>query len=390
MIDGNRSIDNENVVLIKRAFREYYFNYTNLLEIPEHIEQREFGYVTFGSGMVRHLSFRNKGDLIATLVHDVPADFYCSNAYYRFPSYSMQEKQWLGADLIFDIDAKDLQLPCEPSHSYFICTRCREVSSNKSIVCKTCKNTTFNKTSIPCNKCIFALKKEVSRLIAFLTNDLGIEEKSTLVHFSGNNGFHIVASDKSFHLLDHEARSDIVGYITGKSLMIESIGVRKRNDLSGNDFLIKFPKSGLTYGWRKLIAEKLDIDQASAVKLNNLIRRSGGYEGFKVEVGKLTKTFGVKVDPLVTMDIHRIFRMPGTINSKSGLIKMRCNDLESFDPLSDSCLLGDKSVKIKTNVTSQINFKLRGESFRLKERILDLPLFAAVYLICKGIAEVTN
>lgn len=66
MIGGNKSIENESIALVKSAFREYYFNHTNLLETPEHLEQREFGYVSFGSGMIRHLSFRNKGDLIAT------------------------------------------------------------------------------------------------------------------------------------------------------------------------------------------------------------------------------------------------------------------------------------------------------------------------------------
>jgi len=389
LIGRNKSEENENIAVVKDAFKEYYFNHINLLETPEHLEQHEFGYVTFGSGMTRHLSFRNKGDLIATLVRDVPTDFYCSNAYYRFPTYPMKEKQWLGADLIFDIDAEDLQLPCELSHSYFICTRCNEVSV-KSEVCEFCKNTVFNKTSIPCDKCIIALKKEVRRLATVLTNDLGIEEKFITIHFSGNNGFHIVASDKSFHLLGPEARSDIVSYLIGTNMMTESIGVRKARDRSGSDFLIKFPKSGLSYGWRKRIADRFGIDQASVLKLNNIVQRNGGYEGFKAELGKMTKSLGVKVDPQVTMDVHRIFRMPGTINSKSGLVKMRCIDLDSFDPMTHSCLLGDKDVKVKTHISSQIYFKLKGKSFKLKEKIIELPLFAAVYLVCKGLAEITN
>lgn len=386
-MSGNKSTD-KSTALLKSAFREYYFNYSKLLEIPEHLEQREFGYMPFGSGMIRHLSFRNRGDLLATLIRNVPADVYCSNAFYRFPTYPMQEKHWFGADLIFDIDAKDLHLPCELSHSYFICARCGEVSIAKSEECKFCKTTNLDQTSIPCYKCIFALKKEVRRLTAILTNDLGIEEKSVSVYFSGNNGFHIVASDKSFHLLGPEARSDIVSYLSGTNLMTESIGVRKGRAQSGSDFLIKFPKSGISYGWRKLIADKLGIDQASVVKLNNVVQRNGGYEGFKAEIGKMAKTLGVKVDPQVTMDIHRIFRMPGTINSKSGLVKMRCNDFESLDPLNDSCLLGDNEVKVNTKVSSQINFKLKGQSFRIKENNLKLPLFAAVYLICKGLAEI--
>jgi DNA primase small subunit len=388
-MSGNKSTEKSGA-LVKSAFREYYFNYSKLLEIPEHLEQREFGYMPFGSGMIRHLSFRNRGDILATLIRDVPADVYCSNAYYRFPTYPMQEKHWFGADLIFDIDAKDLHLPCELSHSYFICARCSEVSSTKSEVCESCKSTTLNQTSIPCSKCIFALKKEVRRLIVVLTTDLGIEEKSVSVYFSGNNGFHIVVADKSFNPLDSVARSDVVSYLAGTNIMTESIGVRKSRDHNGNDFLIRFPKSGLSYGWRKAIADKLVIDQSSVVKLGNIVLRNGGYEGFKSELGKMSRTLGVRIDPQVTMDVHRIFRMPGSINSKSGLVKMRCDDFESFDPLNDSCLLGDKEVKVKTKASSQINFKLKGESFKVREKILKLPLFAAVYLVCKRLAEVTN
>jgi DNA primase small subunit len=388
-MSGNKSTD-KSTALLKSAFREYYFRYSKLLEIPELLEQREFGYMPFGSGMIRHLSFRNRGDVLATLIRDVPADVYCSNAYYRFPTYPMQEKHWFGADLIFDIDAKDLHLPCELSHSYFICSKCGEVSNAKSEVCESCKSTTLNQTSIPCGKCIFALKKEVRRLIAVLTTDLGIDEKSVSVYFSGNNGFHVVVSDKSFNPLDSVARSDIVSYLAGTNIMTESIGVRKSRDHSGNDFLIKFPKSGLSYGWRKAIADKLAIDQSSLVKLSNIVLRNGGYEGFKSEIGKMAKTLGVKIDPQVTMDVHRIFRMPGTINSKSGLIKMRCDDFESFDPMNDSCLLGDREVKVKTKVSSQINFKLKGQAFRIRENNLKLPLFAAVYLICKGLAQGTE
>jgi DNA primase small subunit len=131
----------------------------------------------------------------------------------------------------------------------------------------------LNKTSIPCDKCIIALKREVRRLTTVLTNDLGIEEKFFTIHFSGNNGFHIVASDKSFHVLGPEARSDIVSYLIGTNMMTESIGVRKGRDRSGSDFLIKFPKSGLSYGWRKRIADRLGIEQASVLKLNNIVQR---------------------------------------------------------------------------------------------------------------------
>ncbi|WP_415283707.1 hypothetical protein [Candidatus Nitrososphaera sp. FF02] len=111
---------------VRAAFREYYFKQSKMIEAPDEVEKREFGYAQFGArGMVRHLSFKNMGELVATLITQVPSDVYCSNALYRFPTLPMQEKQWLGADLIFDIDGKDLNLPCVPSHSYPVCSNCR-------------------------------------------------------------------------------------------------------------------------------------------------------------------------------------------------------------------------------------------------------------------------
>jgi DNA primase small subunit len=209
------------------------------------------------------------------------------------------------------------------------------------------------------------------------------------VYFSGNNGFHLFVSEKSFRPLSAEARSDIASYLKGTSLMTESIGVRKVNSNSGPDFLIKFPKSGISYGWRKMVAAKLGVNQSSVVKLSHIVQRNGGYEGFKSELANVAKNLGVRIDPQVTMDLHRIFRMPGTINSKSGLVKMKCNDFESFDPLTDSCLLGSREVEIKINVPSPVGIKLGGQSFRLRKQTMRLPLFAAVYLICKDLAEVT-
>src|ERR671925_402540 len=116
---SSKSIE-KSITLVRSAFKEYYFRHSENIEVPERMEEREFGYMQFGSGMIRHFGFRNIGELLATLIKEVPSDVYCSNAYYRFPTYPMHEKQWIGADLIFDIDAKDLHLACEPTHSYFI------------------------------------------------------------------------------------------------------------------------------------------------------------------------------------------------------------------------------------------------------------------------------
>ncbi|MGI0039641.1 MAG: hypothetical protein ACREAO_07480, partial [Nitrososphaera sp.] len=57
-----------NAEVIRSAFREYYFKQKSI-HAPDAIDQREFGYSQFGvHGMVRHLSFKSIGELIATLV----------------------------------------------------------------------------------------------------------------------------------------------------------------------------------------------------------------------------------------------------------------------------------------------------------------------------------
>jgi len=377
----------KNIPVLRGAFREYYFKQARAAEEPVKMEQREFGYAQFGQhGMTRHLSFGSIKELHAMLVKEVPSDVYCSNAYYRSPTLPMQEKQWQGADLIFDIDGKDLDLPCVPSHTYTICTSCNHASAPsdvKEYSCPSCSGKKAEQVSIPCSKCIEGSKKEVRRLTEFLTGDLGMQRENIRVYFSGNNGFHIQIADDEYVPLDPQARSDIVGYLSGTGLMAESVGVRKGRE--ENMSFIKFPRGGVDYGWRGRIADKLKIDSTSIIKLKHIVDQKGGYAGFKAELDRMTKDMGVRIDPQVTTDVHRIFRMPGTLNSKSGLAKTRCADLESFNPFNDACLLGVGKISVK--VKTHVKLKLKGESFNISKESAELPAFAAVYLICKNLAE---
>jgi DNA primase small subunit len=317
----------------------------------------------------------------------VPSDIYCSNAYYRFPTYPMQEKQWLGADLIFDIDGKDLHLPCILSHTYLVCANCGHASSStpdekKEYICSACTGKKADNVSIPCFKCIDGSKKEVKLLIEILTDELGMLRDDIHVYFSGNNGFHIQVNDNAYVPLDSQARSDLVGYLSGSGLMAESVGVRKGN--AENMSFIKFPKSGLAYGWRGKIADKLKIDSSSIIKLQHIVEQKGGYIPFKTYVDRMARDMGVRIDPQVSIDVHRVFRMPGTLNSKSGLAKMKCDDLGSFDPFVDACLLGDSKVTVR--VKTPVRLKLRNKQFNISNESAELPEYAAIYLICKGLA----
>ncbi|MGH9909400.1 MAG: DNA primase small subunit domain-containing protein, partial [Nitrososphaerales archaeon] len=64
--------------LVKQAFKEFYFKHAGHIETPLRIEEREFGYMQFNNGMIRHLSFKDRGELNAHLLKDIPSDVYCS------------------------------------------------------------------------------------------------------------------------------------------------------------------------------------------------------------------------------------------------------------------------------------------------------------------------
>lgn len=379
---GTHTID-----LVRNAFREYYFRTKQVVE-PANIAQREFGYSLFREkGMNRHISFGNMGELIATLVREAPADVYCSNAWYRFPTRAMQEKEWLGADLIFDIDGKDLDLPCVASHSYVTCTSCnyadRLQESKLPFACPSCKGTKSDQVSIPCAKCVEATKSELKGLIRFLTEDFGIDSRSIMTYFSGNNGFHVHVYDAQFGSLDAHARSDLAGYVAGAGLIPESIGVRK--GAPGSVCVVKFPRGGIGYGWRKRIADKLKVEGSSTVRLYNTVANLGGYQSFRSELDRMARDIGIRIDAQVTSDVHRIFRMPGTLNGKSGLAKSRCLDIDSFVPSADACVLGDAMVSVK--LKCPVKFRLRNKTYNLSKEKSELPTYAAVYLVCKQIAE---
>ena len=108
---------------------------------------------------------------------------------------------------------------------------------------------------------------------------------------------------------------------------------------------------------------------------------------FKKLLDDVSQQIGVKIDPNVTMDIHRIFRLPGSINSKSGLTKILCTDITKFDPYTDACFLNDNSVEILANCP--IEFKLKNKKFGpyLNQKI-SVPTYAAAYMICKKLATI--
>jgi DNA primase small subunit len=364
---------------LEETFKQYYFDHFDFIHIPDRSLEREYGYKKFNSGMVRHISLKTDKDLHLMLMTNVPSDVFCSNAYYTFPNLPMAEKDWKEADLIFDIDAKDLNLSCRKDHTCVKCLSCGEVSLLHD-TCPKCKSNKLDLLSLTCDNCISGVKKEVLNLIKILTNDLQIDDKNVRTSFSGNEGFHLYVANSSYNQLGSKERGDLIDYIMFRRVMPERFGFKKENPLRHT-----FPELDEA-GWRGRVAKELFGSKSKRSKAITKIISDGklAYQQILEEIGK--NSIGIKIDPNVTVDIHRIFRLEGSLNSKSGLAKLACENIERFDPYTESCLIDDSSVEVSANFP--IEFRLKNTKFGpyTNEKV-SVPKYAAAYMLCKGIAS---
>ena len=363
------------------AFKQYYFDHFDLIHVPNRSSEREFGYKKFNSGMIRHISLKTDKDLRLLLMTNVPSDVFCSNAYYFFPNLSMGEKDWKEADLIFDIDAKDLNMSCRKEHTCIKCLSCNEVSLMQDI-CPKCKSNKLDLVSLPCKNCVSGLKKETLNLIKILTADLQIPRENILVSFSGNDGFHLYVANSTYNTLGSKERSDLCDYIMFRRAIPEAFGFKKANPSRS-----LFPELAES-GWRGRVAADLFGSKSNRSKgVTKII--SDGYYAYRQRLEEMGKnSIGIRIDPNVTVDIHRIFRLEGSLNSKSGLTKLACENIEKFSPYTDACLIDDKPVEVLANCP--IVFKLKNRKFGpYTNETISIPKFTAVYMICKGIANLS-
>ena len=361
------------------TFKQYYFDHFDLIHVPDRSSEREFGYKKFNSGMIRHISLKTDKDLRLMLMTNVPSDVFCSNAYYSFPNLSMGEKDWKEADLIFDIDAKDLNMSCRKEHTCIKCLSCNEVSLIQDI-CPKCKSNKLDHISLPCQNCVSSLKKETLNLIKILTIDLQIPRENILVSFSGNDGFHLYVANSVYNTLGSKERSDLSDYMMFRRAIPEAFGFKKANPSRS-----MFPELAES-GWRGRVAITLFGSKSNRSKgVTKII--SDGYYAYRQRLEEMGKnSIGIKIDPNVTVDIHRIFRLEGSLNSKSGLTKLACENIEKFSPYTDACLIDDKPVEVSANCP--IAFRLKNKKFGpYKNETVSIPKFTAVYMLCKGIAN---
>jgi DNA primase small subunit len=387
------------------------------LSMPERFARREFGFMFFDRDFVmRHLAFPSRAALKKYLVEQVPSHAYYSCAYYEKPDApTMAEKNWLGADLIFDLDADHVE----------------------------------GAQGLPYEKMLERVKEEVKRLIdEFLLGDLGFSEEDLKIVFSGGRGYHIHINNPRVLKLSSHERREIVDYVTGTGLDIDWVfpetpfetgRFKDRVDISQKRGM----PSSQDGGWRRRMRAGMEELLASLDGKNDeegvaLLREV--FKESKIEIGRKTleglyqdlfsgrrgqrgvdrmraeDTFEVfsekrhadaflsvvdirvkgrmkgETDEPVTSDIKRLIRLPSSLHGKTGfeVVPMTRERLDTFDPFTDAvpAEFGDDVVKVVVENPARITFK--GEEFSLKEGENEVPEYVAVYLVCRRLATVES
>ena len=383
---------------LKQSFWHYYKK--NIIDLPDRFGRREFAFLLFSSkGMIRHLSFNRKKSFNDFLLNKYPAHCYYSSAYYQIPHAStMNEKKWMGAELIFDLDSDHLP------------------NANKLNYEEQLKN----------------VKNEFYKLVNdFLLNDFGFDDKYIRLYFSGGRGYHCHVTDPAILHLDSSERREIVDYITGRDLKDDLLfnekitstiklkngknvpiektlimpkpnepGWRGRISRGLIDILDEITKSDDPlkkleyYGVKKDIAKKLlkdlsderisrikegRLDQSKSIRkffLNNALRKTA-----------VTMSAGETDEP-VTCDIKRLIRLPLSLHGKTGLkvVPIEIEELMDFNPLDDAIALSDEPVKIHLIKDFKISMNMQKFNLNLGENIV--PSYLAYLLIGRRIAYV--
>jgi DNA primase small subunit len=406
---------------LKQRFQEYYKSEALKLEPPPSMTEREFGFLLFRERvMVRHKAFSDFGSFSSSLLSFVPSDVYYSTAYYQHPELEMERKGWLGSDVVFDVDADHIDTPCKETHDMWICTGCKETRRGKKpLKCPKCGSEKVDAKAWLCDRCLIAAKEEVIKLMEFLSEDFGMKSSEMHVFFSGHRGYHLHLVSESLKGLDDLQRREMVDYVMALGLDPADQGLYQDLVDSKHPFIVG---PDLTDpGWRGRLARGVyqiltEWSQNSLVELG-FTRGAASQivadrERIKTEWSRkmlwsslqdkwkinervwrniVEKAMGLvalpaKIDTVVTTDVHRLIRMPGTLNGKTGLkaTTVALDRLEDFDPFYEPVVFEGSQ---KVEITDAPELRLRDQTFGpYVDQKVELPLAAAILFIAKGVA----
>jgi DNA primase small subunit len=355
------------------------------LELPDDINSREFAVQPIDyKGYVRHLSFKSEDELRSFLLKNPPMHLYYSSAIYTFPEIDdMEKKGMIGSEIIFDIDADEVP-GCESIEQLHACLNCGSLLYGKSIKkCTKCGSQNVIEVEPIPKECILKAGIEAKKLIKVLRKDFGFEKIK--IYFSGNRGFHVHPKcDDEWLKLTSEERSMIIKYITGSGVNIERI-IGLGESIKGKNMYIPNPKEP---GWRgrlgEILYKKMNLNDEKKITFGE----AEVLLGEKINLNDIMKMASISIDEKVTVDVHRLIRIPGSINGKLGLpvFEIGESELESFSiNCSYSPFKEDEDVKMNVSMQNKEILGIKINS--LKGDIIKIPGCLAFLFISKGIAD---
>lgn len=387
---GDENSVQKSLDFVKTTFQQYYAS--NSVTLPDRFGRREFAFVLFGGkGMLRHLGFEKREMVSDFLSERAPQHAYYSSAYYQHPDApKMVEKNWMGAELIFDLDSD--HLPNAEKMGYV--------------------------------ESLHEVKKEFIKLIdEFLLGDFGFKEKHMELYFSGGRGYHCHIKDPAILDLDSNERREIVDYITGRDLQDslifhEQATGRKRygshSFASGKSLKMPTPDQE---GWKGRISRGV-IDLVNEIKKSDdplrkleeygvnrhdaerLVAELSEERMRRIQDGLLDQSKTIRkfflnsalrktavslsageTDEPVTCDVKRLIRLPSSLHGKTGfkVVKIPVEALKDFDPLRDAVVLPEDPVWVMNQ--KQLNIEMNNQQYHLAVGEQEVPTYLAVFLL---------
>lgn len=397
---------------IQHKFAEYYQQNSATIQSPSFIEKREFAFLLFREKtMLRHKGFKDEEGFRNFLQSIVPSDVYYSSAYFEKPEEEMDAKSWIGADLIFDIDADHIPTPCDKQHDMWACKNCgtsgRGIKPEK---CPKCEGQKFTDLSWPCDICLESAKEEAIKLIDVLNKDFGFTVQEMKIAFSGHRGYHVHIENEAVRTLDSISRKEIVDYLTGLGLELGHFNLEKgigpsleESGWSGRiakgtyELLLtatqeQLEETGLKKKTAEYIAQQKEkILQSWKEKGPWKMLKGVGPESWEKIIQQAITRQSVKIDTVVTTDVHRLIRLANTLHGETGLKKIELppSEIEQFDPFKSA--LAFKHGNVTVDISCAPKFRLGDTSYGpYNNQKLELETAAAMLLLCKGVAKIAE
>jgi DNA primase small subunit len=301
--------------------KRYYREEWDIKQVPDFIahsiQEREFGFDHIGRGPNdRYKVFRNPDLLKRFLKVRTPFAAYCSVAFYDKPR---RRDKWTKAELVFDVDAKDIPIrTCE----------CESV----------------------CDICLNEAREIVCDIIDTLKKDLGLNNIHVI--YSGR-GYHVRVLDDNVTSVNSDVRSQIVKYLVGAEV--------PENEYSLDFEKVSYEHFVIPFGYPNVFTKRVkysilhlnehsNLDEVNKKLLKDVLKNrhlieEDNWGMFKNKIGPLRYKKVVNgiasmnmslVDAKVSIDLKRILRLPSSLHS---MVSMKCTEvknIETFDPFKEA------------------------------------------------------